>query len=253
MVGFSKMKVAVYTCVTNGYDVVSAPIVRTAGVDFLCFNDGSISVPSSWENVCIDGTYSGKDANRYIKILPHLNSRLIEYDLTIYVDGAIEIVGDLTPLIQQVEAASGDIFLYQHPRRSCVYMEARACIKRMKAPIKLTSQLIKKYRSEGLPENLGLFEAGVMIRKPSKEVNRLMIAWWNEYIRWVKRDQLALIYAMWKTGIVIQSLGIPDHRFEHRYFRCKPGHSGDFLLRNFARWIWRPLIGLLIYFKVIKL
>jgi hypothetical protein len=247
------MKAAVYTCVTNGYDIVSAPIVRTAGLDFLCFNDGSISVPSPWEDVRIDGTYSGKDANRYIKILPHLNSRLIEYDLTIYVDGVIEVVGDLTSLIEQVMVDSGDIFLYEHPRRSCVYLESRACIEGMKAPIKVTSQLIKKFRLEGLPENLGLFEGGVIIRKPSKDVNQLMNAWWDTYITGMKRDQLALIYAQWKTGALIQSLGVPDHRIEQRYFRCRSGHSGDFFRRHFAWWIWRPLIGFLIDLKVIKL
>jgi len=248
------MKVAVYTCVTNGYDAVTAPAPKTEGVDYLCFNDGSIRVPSDWEDIRITEEYSGKDANRYIKILPHLNSRLAEYDLTIYVDGAIDVIGDLSPLIQQVMVASGEIFLYEHPRRSCVYLEARASIESMKAPINATSQLMKKYRLEGLPENLGLFEGGVIIRKPSKEVNQLMIAWWDAYISGgVKRDQLALIYAMWKTGVVIQSLGVPDHRVGQRYFRCRSGHSGDFFRRHFAWWIWRPLIGVLIDLEVIKL
>ncbi len=238
---------------TNGYDEVSAPIVRTAGVDFLCFNDGSINVPSPWENISIDGKYSGKDANRYIKILPHLNSRLIEYDLTIYVDGAIEVVGDLTSLIQQVMLDSEDIFLYEHPQRSCVYLEARECVETMKAPIKATSQLMIKFRLEGLPKNFGLFEGGVIIRKPSKEVSRLMDTWWDTYFSGVKRDQLALIYAQWKIAGAIQSLGVPDHRCAQRYFRCKAGHSRDFLRRQFAWRIWRPLIRYLINLKVIKL
>lgn len=247
------MKVAVYTCVTNGYDAVSAPTVKTAGVDYLCFNDGSIHVPLGWEDIRITKGYSGRDANRYIKILPHLNSRLAEYDLTVYVDGAIEVVGDLTTLIQQVVMASGEVFLYKHPRRSCVYLEARACIESMKAPIKATSQLMNKFRSEGVPENLGLFEGGVIIRKPSEEANRLMSAWWDVYLSGVKRDQLALIYAIWRTGIVIQSLGIPDHRIEQRYFRCRYGHSGDFLLRHFAWWVWRPIVSALISLKIVKL
>ena len=247
------MKVAVYTCVTNGYDVVSAPTTKAVGVDYLCFNDGSIRVPRDWEDIQITKDYSGKDANRYIKILPHLNARLAEYDLTVYVDGAIEVVGDLTTLIQQVVAASGEVFLYKHPRRSCVYLEARACIEGMKAPIKATSQLMNKFRSEGVPENLELFEGGVIIRKTSKEVNRLMSAWWDNYLSGVKRDQLALIYAIWKTGVVIQSLGIPDHRVAQRYFRCRYGHSGDFFRRHFAWWIWRPIVGALIDSKIVKL
>lgn len=247
------MKIAIYTCVTNSYDAVIQPTVNSYGVDYLCFNDGSIKVPAPWKDIRIDDTYSGKDANRYIKILPHLNSCLSEYDLTIYVDGSIDVVGDLSSLTRYIAAASGEFFLYKHPRRSCVYLEARSCIEGMQAPIKETTRLMKKFRSEGLPENLGLFECGVIIRKSSKEVNQLMIAWWDTYQSGVKRDQIALIYALWKSSALIQSLGVPDHRFEQRYFRCKSGHSRDFFRRHLAWWIWRPLIGLMINFKVIEL
>lgn len=247
------MNVAVYTCVTNGYDEVLPPATITAGVDYLCFNDGSIRVPAGWSDLKITVNYSDRDANRYVKILPHLNACLARYDLTIYVDGSIEIVGDLTALIQQVAVSSGNIFLYEHPRRSCVYQEARACVEGMKAPILATSQLLKRFQEEGMPRNLGLFEGGVIIRKKSDELNKLMLAWWNVYQSSVKRDQLALIYAMWKNEMTVQSLGLPDHRTSQNYFRCRVGHQGDFFLRHFAWWVWRPVIGALIQLRLIDL
>jgi hypothetical protein len=247
------MKVVVYTCITNGYDDVSPPGVSTQGVDYLCFNDGSIKVPPPWQDVKIDPTYSGKDANRFIKILPHLNNLLKYYDLTIYIDGAIVIAGDLTPLIQQVQCAEGQTFMYEHPVRNCIYLEAISCVANMQAPLAETSRLLARYRKEGMPEAFGLFEAGVIIRKAGSEFERLLVSWWQAYLDGVGRDQLALMYSSWKTGVAINSLGRADHRFEQRFFSCKSGHKSDFIKRHFVWWIWRPIIRALIDLKIVKL
>lgn len=247
------MRVAVYTCVTNNYDYIAAPTALTNGVDYLCFTDGSVIAPIPWENIHIDDAYSGKDANRYIKIMPHLNPRLASYDLTIYIDGVIDVVGDLTSLINGVENSSGNFFMYKHPLRNCVYLEARSCIESMKGSIKGISKSINQFKLEGLPENYGLFEGGVIIRKPSARVKKLMEEWWGIYLSGVKRDQLGLIYALWKTGLEVHSLGAPDHRLAQIYFKCRPGHEGDFLRRYFAWLIWRPVVGFLIDMKLIKL
>ena len=247
------MKIAVYTCITNSYDEISTPFSNSSGVDFICFNDGSIRVPEPWDNVKINFSHIGRNANRYIKILPHLNEKLKNYDLTIYIDGSIQVVGDLTPLIQQVQSADGGTFMYEHPDRNCIYLEARACVESMKAPFAETSKLLARYRKKGMPQAFGLFEGGIIIRKRGLEFERLMEAWWRTYIDGVGRDQIALMYSSWETGMSIYSLGKPDHRFDRRYFYCKPGHKGDFIKRHFAWWIWRPIIRVMIRLKIISL
>lgn len=251
--GVYEMKVAVYTCITDGYDELRSPRVLTKDVDYLCFNDGSIYVPEPWLDIRTDFPYSGKDVNRYVKILSHAIPQLALYDLTIYIDGAIEIVGDLAPLIKHVISANGHTFLYEHPSRTCVYREARACVESMKAPIAGTIKLMEQYRKEGMPKNYGLFEGGIIARKKDKKAERLMDKWWETYLNDVKRDQLALIYSSWKTSVAITSLGLPDHRIEKRYFCCNSGHNGDIIRRYFAWWIWRPVTSALIDCKLIKL
>lgn len=253
LAGILSMKVAVYTCITNGYDEVCSPKTLTEGVDYLCFTDGSVTVPSPWIGIKIDFPYSGRDANRYVKIQPHIIKRLKGYDLTIYVDGVIEIVGNLMPLIQQVMRTDAHTFMYEHPQRNCAFKEARSCVVSMKAPIYETAKMVSLYRDEGFPDNFGLFECGVIIRKTGPEIEPLMEKWWESYKAGIKRDQFALMYASWKTGTPIRSLGVPDHRFESRYFFCKTGHKGDFFRRHFAWWVWRPLISSFIYLKNIKL
>lgn len=251
--GVFEVRVAVYTCVTNGYDEVSPPTVLTPSVDYLCFNDGTIKPPAPWQDIKIDSAFAGKDANRHIKILPQLNNRLKYYDLTIYVDGAIEIVGDLAPLVRSVLCADGQTFMYEHPRRNCVYLEARACVESMKAPLAKTSKLLASYRKKGMPAEFGLFEGGVIIRKLGSGFEPLMEVWWQTYLSGVGRDQLALMYSSWESGIPIQSLGKPDHRFQQVYFRSKSGHKGDLAKRYFAWWVWRPIVSALIGLKIVKL
>lgn len=219
------MRVAVYTCVTNGYDDISSPVILTPSVDYICFNDGSIDVPTPWKDVKIDRKYFGKDANRYLKILPHLNNILQVYDLTIYIDGSVKIVGDLTPLIQQINDKDELIGIYEHPYRNCIYKEAYAC-----ATIghdwfwRIESQIIS-YKDNKYPANAGLFECGVLLRRHTdKNVQALMNAWWGAYQSGIKRDQISLPYLAWRLGIPIHNLGRSDLRFDQKYFCLKLFH-----------------------------
>lgn len=219
------MRVAVYTCVTDGYDHICSPAILTPGVDYICFNDGSIDVPKPWQDVKIDRTYLGKDANRYLKILPHLNNILQVYDLTIYIDGSVKIVGDLTPLIQQIIDAEGQTCIYEHPHQNCIYKEAYMCAVTGKDWFWRIERQIKYYRNSGYPSGAGLFECGVILRRHSeKNVQALMNAWWGAYQSGIKRDQISLPYLSWRLGTPIHNLGRSDFRFDKKYFSLKLFH-----------------------------
>jgi hypothetical protein len=53
-----------------------------------------------------------------------------------------------------------------------------------------------------------------------------MERWWDEWQKGVKRDQLSLMYVLWKEGLAVHPLGRHDARFGKRYLRytahCKP-------------------------------
>jgi prepilin-type N-terminal cleavage/methylation domain-containing protein len=61
-------------------------------------------------------------------------------------------------------------------------------------------EAVAKYRAEGLPENVGATENGVMLRRHNADaVRQLMEAWWEEFIRLgLGRDQMPFSYACWR-------------------------------------------------------
>jgi hypothetical protein len=211
-------KIAVYTCITQGYDTMKIPLSVDNRLAYFCFTDSPESVLPPWEFRPIGlKDLSPKDQNRYIKMHPH--EFLPDYDVTVYVDGNIQIIGDLSALVDSLQHEPEDIFMFKHPWRNCIYPEAASCAHLSFDWIwKIASQM-RRYSKSGYPVENGLFEASVIIRKDSNRLHRLMNAWWSEYSSGVKRDQLSLTYVAWLLGIPLGSLGDNDPRINHRYFR----------------------------------
>lgn len=102
------------------------------------------------------------------------------YDLTINIDRSVQIVGDLTPLIQQINDRDELIRIYEHRYRNYIYKKAYVC-----EAIgddwfwRIESQIIG-YRNNKHPANAGLFECGVLLRRHTdKNVQTLINAWWG--------------------------------------------------------------------------
>ncbi len=227
-------KLVVYTCVTGGYDELMSPRQIEPEIDYICFTDQiTLSVPG-WEIRPIPPELGGYAlANRFAKMHPHI--LFPEYELSIYVDGNIEIVGGLHSLLESTLMRK-DIALYEHPFRDCVYIEANEC-----AAIgydwywRIESQM-NVYRKSGYPAGSGLFECGVIIRRHSaKDVEELMEAWWVAYQNGIKRDQISLPFLAWRLGIQINNLGRSDPRFGRAYFSLSVGHRQAAKLRTRIR------------------
>ena len=196
------LKIAVYSCITDGYDTVIEPFCSESGIDYFLFTDGELSNDSHWKKIDITQLEEYKNLspvqlNRKIKMLPF--RYLPGYDYSIYVDGNIEIINLLLPLIE--EMGSHAFGVHYHRTRDCIYDELVQVIHLNKADPALARQQIEAYKKEGFPRHFGLYENSILIRKQSdEEVRRLMEAWWEEYMRYPTRDQLSLPYVIWKTG-----------------------------------------------------
>jgi hypothetical protein len=217
----AKERLVVYTCVTGGYDELSAPAVLSPDVRYICFTDVTGGVPAPWEVIDIGALpFGAKDNNRYIKMHPHLF--LPEHDVSLYIDGSVKIVGDVRALVTATLQSPNDVFLYEHPQRDCIYSEANACAYYGYDWVWNINRQMQRYRGEGFPAHRGLFEAGVILRRNTEKVSELMRYWWTDYTNGVKRDQLSLTVVAWRLGISIGSLGRSDFRFENRYFKFVP-------------------------------
>jgi len=176
-----------YTTITNNWDILKEPYI-SEGWDYVCFSD-------KFQNSPVWQTHVTSDHNRDMKIKPqdHLFA-----GLTLYIDGSIEVIGDLNEFIKEV----GSFAIWHHPERNCTYDEAKAVIRLKRSPRVTVHQQMKRYKECGFPEDWGLGANGVMLRDLSDlTIRRICREWMVEYKRSVPRDQLSLMYVCWKNGL----------------------------------------------------
>lgn len=215
--------IVVYTCITGFYDDLLPPREIESGIDYICLTDQSTLHIAGWKMQLIPPEFGQFAlANRFAKMHPHLV--FPEYEISVYIDGNIEIISELRLLVRQA-LVNQDIALYEHPFRDCVYEEARECAAIGHDWHWTIKKQMKIYKQNNFPVGHGMFECNVIFRRHnSPAVRSLMEAWWDEFTNGVKRDQLSFTYLAWKLGVVIQGLGKSDQRLSRRNFSLSIGH-----------------------------
>ena len=176
---------AIYTAIIGPYDTLKEPSIITPGWDYICYTDQRFNNKTIWDIRTIPKGDVRKA--RELKILTPL-----EHDLTIWIDGSMKVNCNLDQFIS--EYSQGDLTIMKHPHRKCIYEEAEACIRlRKDNPIVINDQM-KRYKEGGLVKNTGLAATGVIIRKNTSLINKLMLNWWEEVKIGSIRDQLSFNY-----------------------------------------------------------
>lgn len=198
----SGMKIAVYSCVIGHYDQFIDPVYCENEVDYIMFTDQELPDGTAWKKIDISdwedyGSLSPIMMNRKLKILQ--NELLLGYDYTIYVDGNVEIVAGVSPIISQMK--NHGFGVHYHRSRDCI-IDEMVSVKHIKG---ISGELMDKqlsiYRADGYPRHYGMFENSILVRdNRDSSALALMNEWWNEYNRFPTRDQLSLPYIIWKTG-----------------------------------------------------
>ena len=95
-----------------------------------------------------------------------------------------------------------NIFSLEHPERSLVSDEISVVISLKKEKESIGLKVKEKYNKENFPDNFGLTENCIIIRKhKERDCIKLMEKWWEEIEKYSHRDQLSFSYAQWKTGV----------------------------------------------------
>jgi len=190
------MKKVIYTCITGKYDKIIDSHILPKDVDLVCFTNQK-QVPNIYKHVLIDIKDCGEaKTNRFYKLLPH--RFLKNYDASIYIDGNMQVVGDINLLFEQLSFSN--LINFSHPDRTCLYEELKACIRFKKDEPLIMQKQIQKYKDEDYPVNNGLLRCGVLIRKHNEEDSiKTMEVWWENVLKFSKRDTLSLKHALWKT------------------------------------------------------
>ena len=207
--GDPDIKVVVYSCITGGYDDFKEPLFKGSNTQYVMYTDKENKRDNSgwcFYNIPEIGLFDNNYINRYIKMHP-FELFASEYDYSIYIDGNVQAVSDLSVLPEMLQSESG-FSVHRHRYRDCIYEEEQVCEWKGKGNIQKMKSQVKRYREEGFPAHFGLGECTVIVTD-LKSSNAKMIyqKWWEEYLSSGSyRDQLCLPYVIWKLGMKMDSI-----------------------------------------------
>ena len=203
-------RVVVYTCITGGYDNLLTPKIYPEGVDYVAFVDERQD-ESGWQMRKVPENPEKMDnvlRNRYVKFHPF---ELFgdKYDFAIYIDGNIEVVGDLGVMTLAAAKAETGLALHRHRQRDSLQAEAEVCKILGKGDARCLDLQVERYRKAGFPEDFGLYECNVIVSDLHNKVARKILTdWWEEFKRSKSmRDQIALPYVVWENGFEFDKIG----------------------------------------------
>lgn len=203
-------KIVVYTCIAGKYDEVLEPLYHNDNVDYIIYTNNENIQVKEWQKRDIPDEIQKLNSNvlinRYIKM--HPKELFEDYDYSIYIDGNIRTVSDLSSFVNKVNSKTG-LALHRHSTRSCVYQEAKACELYKKGNSDKLDYQLEQYRKDGFSDNFGLLECNVIVSDLKNEVSAgILNDWWDDFIKWSSmRDQISFPYVLWKKGFKIDDVG----------------------------------------------
>lgn len=209
---FSSERIAIYTCITGGYDTIVEPLFVPNNCDFYAITDFELPVGSKWKRMDISAveneqlrTISGSPVliNRFFKMNPHIV--FTDYKFSVYIDGNIRVCTDMTEYINRLSSIG--VGTFAHSQRNCAYEEAKACIAMRKETDENIKQFVMKLRQEEFPEGYGLAQCSIIAREHDSELCKtLMEEWWREFCIGPKRDQLSFPLVMYRNGVTMDKI-----------------------------------------------
>ena len=143
-----------------------------------------------------------KDPRRLARLYKLSSHTLFpEADLTIWMDGLIEVRGIDPRQFCLTHLANADLAAHNNAEASCIYAAAIKCINTNRDDPSVILKQMNRYMDEGYPESCGRAETGIVLRRRTPEVARFNDVWLDELSKGSVRDQLSFNYAVWKTGV----------------------------------------------------
>ncbi len=204
-------KIVVYSCITGDYDNILEPVYIPNNIKYVLYTNSEKVNSINWEIRKIPENIKKINnnilINRYIKMHPHELFKN-EFDYSIYIDGNIKTISDLSPFINQINNKTG-LAIHRHYARDDVYMEVDTCILYKKGNKEKLMNQAQSYKKEGMPTHFGLLECNVIVSDlKSESAKAILDSWWDEFIKSESfRDQISLPYIIWKMGYKIKDIG----------------------------------------------
>lgn len=205
------IKKVVYSVIIGDYDNISSFPIQE-GFKYFLFSD-VIYNNTNWTIIPISKLIKKENISsikmtRYVKLFPHIFFN--DYELSIYFDASYIINGDLNEFLLKILNPSYNLYFLQHPVRNTIFEEFLEVINSKKETNESVIRVKNKYIKENFPDNLGLTENCIIVRRHNKKnIIKLMEFWWREIKNYSYRDQLSLSYAIWKLNFTFKIYYLP--------------------------------------------
>jgi hypothetical protein len=246
---FSGNSHCLYTGIFGGYEQLNEleGEVRDSKIKKICFTDDENLTSDSWEIRVIEPAFplDSVRSQRMVKVNPH--KYLPEFKSSVYIDNTVKLKKDPLHLINEF-CKNSDISLTMHSYRDSVYEEFFSVVKLgLDDSARIYEQL--NHYQVICPESLHRkpYWAGFIIRNHMKpSVIHLMETWYNQILRYSRRDQLSLVYSELMTSVKVNKLTFDINDSDYHIW---PVHNS----RDVSNRSWAPsLSGSMPIFEKIK-
>ena len=197
-------KKCVYTAITGNYDFVREIGVKVPDFDYILFTDNKELVSNTWDVRYINNPDELDTVRLARQIKLQYWKYIPEYDFSVWVDGNVEVCGNIKDFLKTLPLDISDILVSKHPHRNTILQEANTCLQLKKESKDNLIKQINKYKGENMPiGKIPLAETGVLVRTHTKKIQKFCDFWFKQIIENTTRDQIAFPYTCWKNPLAL--------------------------------------------------
>lgn len=195
-------KIEIITSIVGSKDAIREQPKSEA--KYICYTDDLTMKTKTWElRPAYDRFTDPRRNSRIHKILIHKYS---EADITMWIDGNIRLLKSPEEIIAEYLRPTDDMVQFLHGLRDCIYDESMVVAKLKLDDPEVIIEQAKYYEDHGYGKHKGLNAGYFIIRRNNKRTRALNDAWWADYCRFSRRDQLSLMPAIDKIGVQIHRI-----------------------------------------------
>ena len=223
----STPKIVVYTSVFGNYDKILEPIYKNPAIDYIAITDQALPKNSVWKKLDMSNYIEFKDLDAYhkakfCKMFPH--KLFPNYDFSIWVDGNVQIVADIFPLV--LKTNENFMATYKNPLHDDIYTEGRFCVYCDAVSLSAVKKQLSAYKRDGFRRHFGMREFSIIVRAHNNEMcKKLMEQWWEQVNTYTMRDQLSFPYVLWKNHLDINTVQLLGENWRHNPRFVAKSHS----------------------------
>ncbi len=213
--------IVVYTALFGSYEaLVEQPTKRHSKARYICFTDDPALTSDSWEIVLIRSTieWDSIRSARRVKILKY---RELRENISVWIDNRVILKATPEELVGRY-LQDNNLALPVHDHRATVRDEFGEVIAAgLDQPWRLREQLheLEKHGRGVLEE--APFWTAIILRRRAEDVDFAMETWHDHVLRYSRRDQLSINYAINYAGVSTTAISIANsHSDIHDWLRA---------------------------------